>query len=290
MSRSSYYDILGLRKDASAEQVKDAYRDVARKEHPDRNPGDYEALDRFKAASEAYRVLGDPAQRANYDTYGVMPVGASYGAPHALVRIDGLQRLARGLVRAARALVPIPGDDVRQTIDLSLAEAAVGTTRVFELHRRSPSGALEERRLEFTIPPGVRDRQVLRWKGEGAPGTERAASGDLIVDVRVQRHPSWRRRRNDIHETRILPLVVFFDGATLEVETVRGSALLEVSPGTHPGMALRIAGEGVGTTPPGDHVVIVEIRVDDELTDEARALLHAFENTRSGIVMPEEEE
>ena len=189
MSRRSYYDILGVSRRATDEEIKAAYREIARRTHPDRAPDDPAAAEQFKAASEAYRVLGDSAARDRYDRFGVVPDGSAYGEAHALVTVRGLSDVVRGVARAARRIVRTPGRTVRVHAVVSFEEAALGCVQHVDVQRRAePEGPMEVRKLEFRVPPGVRDRQVLRWRGVGDDGDDGARRGDVVIHVGVSRH------------------------------------------------------------------------------------------------------
>ena len=276
MNRRSYYDILGIPKGASIAQIKAAYRTLARDTHPDLAPGDDAKSEAFKAAAEAYRVLSDPALRARYDADGAMPEGTAYGAPHSVVG-SSLAAVARGVAKAARRAVVVPGASIRRTVPLSFGDAALGTSVVVEVMRRDREDApLTARALSFPIPAGVRTGQVLRWQGEGCDGDPGARRGDVVLEVVVASDPRFIRDGDDIISTARVRLSALIEGVTLVVDTVHGDTPCVVPPGTQPGARLRLEGRGVA--PAGAHVVHLELAMPDTLSSTQREALHAFES------------
>lgn len=283
MNRRSYYDILGVSRRAADDEIKAAYRDIARRTHPDRAPDDPAAAEAFKAATEAYAVLSDAAARERYDRYGVVPDGSAYGEAHALVSTGGIADVVRGVARAARRIVRTPGRTVRVKPRISFVDAIIGCEHRVDVQRRSAEdGPTETRTLAFRLPPGVRDGQVLRWRGEGDDGDPGARRGDVVIEVTVMPHERWMRDGDDVVETRAVPLSVLAGGATLEVETVHGRRTLTVPPGTPAGRAIRMEGAGVPGTPAGAHRVVLTLALPDRFDDETAGLLAAFEAAAYG--------
>lgn len=275
MNRRSYYDILGIPKGATLEQVKAAYRARARDCHPDLAPGDPAKAEAFKAAAEAYRVLSDPSLRARYDRDGAMPEGTAYGAPHRVVS-SSLAAVARGVARAARRAVVVPGTSIRQTVTLSFVDAALGTTVVLDVMRREDdTSPPTSRSRSFPIPAGVRDGQLLRWQGEGNDGDPGARRGDVILELVVE-PDGWRTREgNDIIEPVALPLSALIDGATVDANTIHGRVSVSLPPNVGVGQRFRVESKGV--LPDGAHVLVVTLAVPTALSEKQRAALAAFE-------------
>lgn len=278
MARDTYYQILEIPRRATDDEVKRAFRRLARRFHPDQNPGDFEAEERFKAVLEAYRVLSDPGLRRTYDRFGVVPAGAAFAesqlaVPSVGATVKGFARAAARLLRARR------GADIRMKVTLEFTQAVRGTARVFELPRRGSGGAVRPRRLEFDLPPGLTHGQVLKWPGEGTPGTEGGRAGDLLVVVEVRPHGYLRRNGADIVADLPLSILEMHDGATVDVPTLAGRRRLVVPPGTQPGDSLRLPGLGVPVEPAGDAVFVARLRFPDLDRAELRAALAAAYGT-----------
>ena len=257
MLRRTYYEILGLKHDATSEQVRSSYRKLARKYHPDQNPDDDAAEEAFKAVAEAYRVLSDPDARHAYDTLGVVPAGAAFAdlqLPPKRRVVDLVRDLGRSATRAVRR-----GNDVKLDVTLSFVDAMRGTHRVLELPRRAENGRIEARRLRFDLPPGLDDGKVLRWPGEGEPEPRGGRTGDLYISIAVSPHPLLRREGSDVRCVLPLTLPEVLRGTALSVPTLFGPELLKVPVRTWSGDTLRLRGRGVPTTAPGDAVFEVEI-------------------------------
>lgn len=254
----SYYDILGLSRSASQDEIKRAYRELALQHHPDQNGGSPDAEERFKAVAEAYRVLSDPELKRVYDRYGVAPPGAAFAnVPAAIPRVaESVRDLARAASRKLRAR---RGDDIHLEIELRFVDALRGATRVFELPRAGDDRSVEPRRLAFDLPPGLRGGQVLRWPGEGAPGIAGGRPGDLFVTVHVAAHPWFSRRGDDILSALPLTLQELVEGATVDAPTIWGTTRVRVPAGIEPGAELRVPGRGVPGQPPGDAVFEVRL-------------------------------
>ena len=295
-----FYELLGVSRDATAEEIQREYRKLARKFHPDVNkePG---AEERFKEISEAYDVLSDPDTRKRYDSFGPdyrqVPEGVdpdtwararagagqrarpraggdesvffSQGFGEGDVDIDDLFSSMFGGARTRRGWGPVPGADQEAEISLTLEEAFRGGRRSITL-----SGPQGERRLEVNIPAGVTDGQRIRLAGQGGQGSAGAAAGDLYLVVRIQPHSRYRLDGRNI--TMDLPLAPWEAalGASVSVETLGGPATVKVRPGTSSGKKLRLKGRGLpnpkGT--PGDLLAEVRIMVPPALDDEERSL------------------
>ena len=289
MARRDFYEVLGVGRDASADDIQSAYRKLARTYHPDVNkdPG---AEDRFKEVSEAYDVLSDPEMRRRYDAFGhdfrQVPEGVdpqqwararagAGGAPGAggstahgepddrMVHGHRRDRL-RGAVRRLfgggrrRSWGPIPGADQEAELTLTVEEAFRGGPRSITL-----SGPDGSRSYDVTIPPGVTDGQRIRLAGQGGQGTGQAPAGDLYLVVRLAPHPRYRVEGRDLYVE--LPLAPWEAalGATVAVDTPGGEAKLRVPAGTSSGRRLRLKGRGLPNPrgAPGDLYAEVRIMV-----------------------------
>jgi len=311
-SDRDFYEILGVSRNATQEQIQRAYRKLARAHHPDVNkdPG---AEDRFKDVSEAYNVLHDPETRRRYDAFGpdfrrvpddVDPETWNRAAAGGGTGTGGagtggrarrgpaadtgfatgfgedidLDDLLGGLFggRAGRGWGPIPGADQEAVIDLTVEEAYRGTRRSVTLE-----GGGQTRTLQVTIPAGVTNGQRIRLAGQGGRGTEGAPAGDLYLIVRIAPHPRYRVEGRDLHVE--LPLAPWEAalGTTVAVETPDGEAKVKVPAGTSSGRRLRLRGRGLpnpkGTA--GDLYAEARILVPRKLSAEERRLFEELAAT-----------
>jgi curved DNA-binding protein len=298
-----YYEVLGISRDASADDVQQAYRKLARRHHPDVNKNP-DAEERFKEINEAYQVLKDPKTRARYDRFGPdfrrIPEGyeETVGAGRAGGRAQrgrgfrgagrstgetpfgadwqyrdtgiDLDDLLGGLFGARGAAGPIPGADQEAELVLSVEEAYRGGRRHITL-----TGTAGPREYDVAIPPGVADGQRIRLAGQGGRGRGDASAGDLYLVARIAPHPRYRVDRRDIHVE--LPVTAWEAalGATVPVQTPGGEGKVRVPPGSSSGRRLRLRGRGMPNQGgrPGDLYAVVRVMVPPRLSDRERELL-----------------
>lgn len=288
VASQDYYAALGVPRDASAEDIRRAYRSLARRYHPDVNkePG---AEDRFKEISEAYEVLRDPEKRARYDRFGARGgpgrdadaddfggfengdgyegVSFDMGSGDFSDLFEDLFSRRRGGRRGSGFEgFAMRGSDLEAVLELGLSEAAAGGRRWLSIDGRS---------VEVDLPRGVRDGQLIRVPGQGAPGTGGAPPGDLILRVRIRPHPNFRVEGGDLYTD--LPVAPWEAalGAEVPVATLDGSARVKVPAGSSCGRRLRLRGQGLpgsGQTPPGDLYAVVSIQVPKRLGRREREL------------------
>jgi DnaJ-class molecular chaperone len=256
------YEILGVRRDESAEAIRKAYRKLAKRYHPDLNPNDKSAAERFKTINAAYDILSDPEKRARYDRGEIDAEGHETAAAHgpAWRQYAGAEAYGAGGGQGftAEDLETLfghafgeglgsfgagRGRDAHYSLTISFLEAANGAVRRLTL----PDG----RTLDVTIPAGVRDGHVLRLRGQGRPG--RHGPGDALVEISVAPHPVFRREGDDVIVDLPVTLQEAVLGATLEVPTVKGRVRLTVPPGSGDGTRLRLKGRGIA----GGHQYVV---------------------------------
>lgn len=312
-----FYAILGVPQDADATAIKKAYRKLARKEHPDQNPGDAKAEQRFKDIGEAYAVLSDPEQRQQYDAVRSMTHGGARfraGGPGGAagagfedvfssmfggggggagpgVRFStggggaqpNLEDILGGMFGGAG---PAYGGFGAPAGPRRGADVTARTTLPFRDAVEGATVTLStgDGRITTRIPAGVRDGQKIRLAGKGAPGDHGAPSGDLILTVDVQKHPVFGREGDNL--TVDLP-VTFAEaalGATVSVPTLSGEPVkVRIAPGTPSGRVLRVKGRGVPRKDrPGDLLARVNIVVPQRLTDEARKAVEALQAQEQG--------
>jgi curved DNA-binding protein len=286
-----YYETLGVPRTATADEIKKAYRKLARQHHPDLQPaGDRaHAAERFKEINEAYEVLNDPDKRARYDALGANWKGGmdftpppDAGGPRA-ERVEwedlgGFSDFFASMFggRAGRsprggATITIPGNDMEAMLPLSLDEMLRGGRRRVTLDGKS---------VDVTIPLGIRDGTVLRLAAQGEPGIDGGPPGDLYLHARLIPHPRYRVRGDDLEMD--LPLWPWQAvlGDRVSLETPDGRVTLKVPPGTQSGRRLRLRGRGLpradGTR--GDLHAVARIVVPERPTDAERTAYEALKN------------
>ena len=288
MAEKDYYEILGVKKSASEEEIKKAYRGLAKKFHPDKNKGNKEAENKFKEISEAYAVLSDKEKRGQYDRLGreAFSFGGGGGGGNPFAGFDFSEFANRG-ARAGRGGTrrtagaggftdifsdlfggggfeqgPSRGQDIDAELTISFRDAVLGTTMDLSVNGSH---------IKVKIPEGVADGQRIRLRGKGGAGASGGPPGDLNVLVHVKPHPFFERRGDDIHID--LPITVgeAVRGAEVEVPTIRGPVRARIPAGTQGGQTFRLSGKGVKKQGGGngDHYYRVEIRVPRDVPADA---------------------
>jgi len=284
MATQTPYEVLGVKPDASAEEIRKAYRKLAKELHPDLNPGKPAAEARFKAVTAANDILSDPEKRARYDRGEIDESGAerprySY-RPHAegaqgwkyqpqgemdIGDLDDLfamfgrggARGSRGGGRAGEGL-QMPGPDRQFTLTIDFPLAATGGKQRLAL---SPAEW-----LDVTIPPGIDQGQVLRLKGKGGPGFGGGPAGDALIEVHIAPHPFFRREGDDILVELPVSLAEAVLGARVPVPTVTGPVTMAIPAGSDTGARLRLRGKGIhrrrrGSETTGDQYVTLKVMI-----------------------------
>ncbi|HET8699006.1 MAG TPA: DnaJ C-terminal domain-containing protein [Gammaproteobacteria bacterium] len=298
MEFKDYYEIMGVARDASPEDIKRAYRRLARKYHPDVSK-EKNAEERFKEIGEAYEVLRDPEKRAAYDQLGKRPAGEEFrpppdwhfdfdtGAPGGEAGVGGgmhsdfFEQLFGGLGglrggRGARAGFRSRGFDTTARVEITLEEAFRGTTRTLSLQRmeRDASGRAKPRtqQLNVRIPAGVTDGQQIRVPAQGEPGIGGEAPGDLFLEMHVLPHRFFKLEGRDVWlDLPITPWEAAL-GETVRVPTLAGRVDLKIPKGSQTDRQLRLKERGLPGKPPGDQFVVLKIVVPPADTPEREAL------------------
>jgi curved DNA-binding protein len=312
MEYRDYYKILGVERAATADQVKTAYRRLARKYHPDVSK-EKNAEERFKEVQEAYEVLKDPEKRAAYDQLGAdwksgeqfrPPPDWGSGFEHAGA---GPQR-GRGRTAGARgrsagngegysqadfsdffsslfggdtgfsagSAGPAAGSDHHARVDIDLEEAYRGTTRTLELRRPEVTAegtvALVNHTVRVTIPAGVTEGQLIRLAGQGAPGPGGGQPGDLYLEAHILPHKLYQLEGRDV--TLTFPVAPWEAalGAAVTVPTLGGAVAMQIPPNSQSGQKLRLRGRGLPGTPAGDQYVQLKVVLPPAATPEAKAM------------------
>jgi len=313
-----FYKVLGVSKDVSEADLKKTYRKLARKYHPDSNPGDAAAESKFKEISEAYSVLSDPEERKEYDQIRAMGSGARFTAPGGGAGAGGFDDVFGGMFGQGGNQRytfqqggefddvfgglfgngrfgtttggyrgyggPSRGRDVTAHTTIDFVTATRGETITLQASDGKP--------IKVKIPAGVSDGQKIKLRGKGQPSPDGGEPGDIVLTVTVRKHPVFER---DGLNLRVNVPVTFAEaalGATIEVPTLGGDPVkLRVAPGTPSGRVLRVKGRGVETSKgTGDLLAVVQVAVPSHLSGEAKEALEAFaaklpdENPRDDIL------
>lgn len=304
------YEILGVGKNATKDEIKKAHRKLALKYHPDKNPDDDSARERFKRVQEAYDVLSDEEKRAAYDRYGAdfekirnsgWSPEAAGGAGFEGLDLDqvfggrgasfeggfsdffeqilgqgrGGPQPRRGAARGARRpAAPQRGANIRHELELPLETAVLGGKTEFYL----TIGDKNEK-LAVTIPPGVETGSKIRLREKGHPSPNGGPSGDLILLIKVSDHPNFQRSGQNLELTLPVSIAEATLGAKVDVPTPTGTVALTIPKGSSSGRRLRLKGQGVkrrdGSA--GDLIVELQIRLPDSLDEESEDLIKKFD-------------
>ena len=353
-SKRDYYEVLGVDRGADEAAIKKAYRQLAKKYHPDMNPGDKDAEMKFKEASEAYAVLSDPEKRRQYDQFGHAAFeqggggaggfdfnGADMGDIFGDIFGD---LFGGGRTRRAKN-GPMKGANLRAAVNITFEEAVFGCEKQLELNLKDEcttchgTGAKpgtnpetcqkcggkgqvvftqqslfgmvrnvqtcpdcngtgkvikdkctachgtgytsSRKKIAVTIPAGIDDGQSIRIREKGEPGINGGPRGDLLVEVRVARHPIFQRQDMNIFSTAPISFAQAALGGQVRISTVDGDVLYDVKPGTQTDTKVRLKGKGVPSLRNkalrGDHYVTLVVQVPAKLNDEAKEALRKFD-------------
>jgi DnaJ-class molecular chaperone len=251
------YDVLGVAKTASADEIQKAYRRLAKKHHPDLNPGDQSAEERFKTVSAAYDLLSDPDKRARFDRGEIDASGAErpqqryyrdfagagrdpYGSDAGFADFaadDILAELLRRGGRGGGASMRMRGRDLHFRLAVPFLDAVNGATQRITM----PDGSV----LDVKVPAGAEDGQVMRLRGKGEPGLGGGPPGDALVEIRVEPHPLFVRDGDDIRLDLPVSLTEAVLGGRVEVPTPTGPVMMAIPKGSNTGRVLRLKGKGV---------------------------------------------
>jgi len=272
-----FYKVLGVAKDVPEAELKKVYRKLARKYHPDSNPGDAKAEAKFKEISEAYSVLSDAETRKEYDAFRAMGGGARFTAPggNPGASSAGFEDVFANLFGGRGGFGgfggPMPGSDLQAAITIPFIDSIHGTTMKLNYEGLGVINA--------KIPAGVSDGQKIKLRGKGSPSPNGGPNGDLIITVTVKPHPVFSRDGNNLRLTVPITFAEAVLGATITVPTLGGDPVkLKVAPNTPNGRVLRVKGKGVESSKgTGDLLATVEVLVPSHVSDKAAKALQEFD-------------
>ncbi|MDQ3278459.1 MAG: DnaJ domain-containing protein [Bacteroidota bacterium] len=294
-----YYSILGVAKNASEEEIRKAYRKLARKFHPDLNPNDKEAHKRFQQINEANEVLSDPEKRKKYDQYGKEWKSAEQFEQARQQRSGGryrdtgsspyegfdgggfddfsdfFQSMFGSSGRRERG-TGFKGQDLTAELHLNLRDAATTHQQTLTINNK---------KVRITIPAGVEDSQKIRLKGYGAPGVNGGPDGDLYITFRIADDPQFKRLGNDLYTTANIDLYTAVLGGETTVDALEGKIKLKVAAGTQNGNKVRVKGKGLPVykqeEEKGDLYVSFHVLIPQHLTEQEKALFTQLANLKN---------
>ena len=290
MAKKDYYEILGISRDAIEEDIKKAYRELAKKYHPDLHPGDKSMEARFKEINEAYEILKDPKKREQYDRFGSAAFEPGFqgarthtypwGSGGKTVNVEDFGFDIGGLedtfgdifgrrTRAQRG--PLRGEDVEYVLEVGFEQAIHGTEVRLTINGE---------KLTVKIPAGVKDGSRIKVAGKGRPGMMCGHAGDLYIVTKIKPHLYFRRENDDIYIDVPITITEAALGAKVNTPTIDGKTLLIIPPGTQSGQKLRLTGKGVPHIKGigrGDQYVIIRITAPKGLDEKSKGLLQEFQ-------------
>lgn len=304
MAYIDYYKTLGISKTASTDDVKKAYRKLARKYHPDLNPNDKSAHQKFQELNEANEVLSDPEKRKKYDEYGEnwkhadqfeqarQQQGGGFGGGGSYSAqdfgdfggfsgfggggySDFFENLFGGAGRRSGRTSAFKGQDYSGEVHLSFREAAQTHKQTIEVNGK---------KLRITVPAGVSNEQQIKLKGQGGPGSNGAPAGDLYITFIVQSDPVFKRNGNDLYVNADVDVYTAVLGGELLIDTLDGKVKMKVKPGTQPGSKARLKEKGFPVYKKegqfGDLIVTYNVQVPTNLTEKQKKLFEELKQTK----------
>lgn len=291
MAKKDYYEILGVSRNATEDDIRKAYRELAKKYHPDLHPGDKTMEARFKEINEAYEVLRDPKKKEQYDRFGsaVFEPGfqgaGTYTYPGGAGRtvniedfgfdIGGIEDIFGDIFdkreKSRWTKGPIGGEDVEYGLEISFEQAIKGAEARFTVNGE---------KITVKLPAGVKDGSRVRVPGKGRSGFAEGRRGDLYIVTKVKPHPYFRRENDDIYLDVPITVTEAALGAKVHIPTIDGKTLLVIPPGTQSGQKLRLKGKGVRHIKDkdrGDQYVIIRIVLPKDINQKSKNLLEEFQ-------------
>jgi curved DNA-binding protein len=304
MAFIDYYKVLGVEKTASQDDIKKAYRKLARKYHPDLNPNDKEANRKFQEINEAHEALSDPEKRKKYDEYGEnwrqadqfeeakrnQGTGYAGGSPFTGASAGGFSEAdfsngdfsdffeslfgSSGARNSGRRSPKYKGQDFQAELQISLQEA-------YTTHKRTIT--VNGKNLRITIPAGIANGQVIKLKGQGSPGANGGPAGDLFITFNITEDPVYKRLNDDLYITKDLDLYTAVLGGETTVDTLSGKVKLKIAAGTQNGTKVRLKGKGFPVYKKegefGNLFVTYNIKIPTNLSPAQKALFEQLANS-----------
>jgi curved DNA-binding protein len=287
-----YYKLLDLPKTATAAEIKSAYRKLARKYHPDLNPGDKESEKRFKEINEANEVLSDPEKRKKYDQYGndwnhaeqfeqarqqQTRSSGSSGQPFAAEDLSDLFGSMFGGSRGQGRQSKFRGQDVNAELNLNL-------TDVYQTQQQTIT--VNGKNLRLTFPAGIEDGQVIKVKGHGSPGANGGPAGDLFIRFSINNNTRFKRDGKNLYADAELDLYTALLGGEVFIDTLNGKVKLKVPPGTQTGTKVKLKGKGFPVYKKenefGDLYITYQVKLPTSLSEKEVELFTELRNLRNG--------
>ena len=313
--KKDYYQVLGVSKDATLDDIKKAFRELAKKHHPDLHAGDKASEERFKAVNEAYAVLSDTEKRKQYDAFGAEGFSQRFSQEDIFRDFDfgslsdvlgglgfgdgmfsrvfggtghpgdgrsrvqfggagprGFEEFSfgpSGFQGRFSGPTPMPGQDLKTQVTISLVETLEGGRRRLSLQSASGTNA-----IEFKVPPGIRNGQQLRLRGKGQPGTDGGPPGDLLVEIAVAHHPTFSVEDDDLVTEVKVPLTSMVLGGMADVPALAGPVRrIKIKPGTANGTRIRVREQGLpGRKTKGDLYVVLKAQLPERLSPRQKEL------------------
>jgi curved DNA-binding protein len=297
MAFIDYYKILGLQKNATEDDIKKAYRKLARKHHPDLNPNDKEAHMKFQQINEANEVLSDPEKRKKYDEYGEnwkhadqfeqarqqQQYSGSRGGPQDFSGDFGDERfsdffesLFGGRAGGRSSNVKFRGQDYNAQLQISLRQASETHQHMLDVNGK---------KVRITIPAGIENGQVIKLKGHGGPGVNGGPAGDIYITFAITEDPSFKRAGNDLYTTVDIDLYTAVLGGDVPLETFHSKLHLKVKPETQQGTKVRLKGKGFPVYKKenefGDLIVTYNVKLPTHLSDKQKELFRQLKDLSS---------
>ena len=304
--KRDYYEVLGVQKGATEDEIKKAYRKTAKKYHPDLHPDDKEAEEKFKECNEAYEVLSDPDKKARYDQFGFAGVDPNYGAGAGGYGgngfgFDGDIDLGDifssffgggggfGGFGGRNPNAPQRGRDIQISINITFEEAAKGCKKTVEVPRVEDcsecggKGKVRRRKkIEVSVPAGISEDRILTMRGLGDSGFNGGPAGDLKIIVNIKKHPYFTREGYNVWFDKHVSIVEATLGAELEVPTLDGNVKYNMPAGTQPGDVFKLKGKGIqrlNSVGKGDQFVRIIVDIPKNISSEQKNLLMQFDKT-----------
>lgn len=291
MAFVDYYQILGISKNATEKEIKNAYRKQARKFHPDVNPNDQNAQKKFQEVNEANEVLSDPIKRKKYDQFGkdwkqAGQYESSGPRNSGSGRTSGRQQGYSGdfgesdfsdffssMFGGSARQTNLKGQDFNAELRLNLRDVYTSQQRTITVNGKN---------IRLTIPAGVENGQIIKIKGHGAPGRNGGPNGDLFLTFLINEDPEFKRKGNDLYKNSEIDLYTAILGDEIQIDTLSGKVKLKVKPGTQNGTKVKLKGKGFpvykNESMFGDLYISYSVKIPSDLTDKEKELFNELRN------------